>query len=159
MIDGITYPFSNFSGCVWEWILNFTTHSTEHVITDPRWDGSSSMLIKEASVVIECLYRMHGFHGRYIAPGTILELQIRNIQMCVFKIKIQSFSPVMAYLMCLIFILLNEHTSPQCKYKEYDILRSACFRIWLDTYVLTFNPNSCIVVGWRFCRYLYIATR
>ena len=36
--DEITYPFPNFNGCaveVWEWISNFITHFTGHVITYP----------------------------------------------------------------------------------------------------------------------------
>ena len=39
--DVITYPFPNFNGAtveVWEWIINFTTHFTGHVISYPCWD-------------------------------------------------------------------------------------------------------------------------
>ena len=39
--DEITYPFPNFNSCtieVWEWICNFISHFTGHVITYPCWD-------------------------------------------------------------------------------------------------------------------------
>ena len=39
--DGMLYPFPNFSSCtieVWEWISNFISHFTGHVITYPCWD-------------------------------------------------------------------------------------------------------------------------
>ena len=38
MWEDITFPFPNFNGCtveVWEWISNFISHFTEHVITYP----------------------------------------------------------------------------------------------------------------------------
>ena len=40
MRDEITYPFPNFNDCtveVWEWISNFVSHLTVHVVTYPRW--------------------------------------------------------------------------------------------------------------------------
>ena len=39
--DEITYPFPYFNICsdeVWEWIINVTSHFTEHVITYPYWN-------------------------------------------------------------------------------------------------------------------------
>ena len=45
----ISYPFPNFNGCtneVWEWISNFISHFTGHVISYPCWDLSQSMLVK-----------------------------------------------------------------------------------------------------------------
>ena len=49
----ITYPFPNFNGCtieVWEWINNFISHITGHVITYPCWDLSLSLLLKLAQM-------------------------------------------------------------------------------------------------------------
>ena len=48
MWDEITYPFPNLISAivdVWEWIINFVTHSTTNVLTYPCWDWSNSMLI------------------------------------------------------------------------------------------------------------------
>ena len=53
--DEITYPFLNFNGCtveVLEWISDFISHLTEHVITYPCWDWSSTMLVKGAPGLI-----------------------------------------------------------------------------------------------------------
>ena len=47
--DGITYPFPNFKGAtveVWEWISNFITHFTVHVIPYPWWEESLCMVVK-----------------------------------------------------------------------------------------------------------------
>ena len=41
VLDEITYPFLNFNGAsveVWEWINDFISHFTEHVIIFPCWD-------------------------------------------------------------------------------------------------------------------------
>ena len=47
----ITYAFSNFNGAtieVWQWISNFIPHFNEHVIANPCWDKSLTMLMKRA---------------------------------------------------------------------------------------------------------------
>ena len=47
----ITYPFPSFNGAtveVWEWMSNFISHFTGHVITYPCWDLSQTMLVKGA---------------------------------------------------------------------------------------------------------------
>ena len=76
MWDEITYPFLNFNGAtveVLEWISNFIVHFTEHVITYPCWEWSSSMLVKWATGIEDggIWYNCINKHDRVIAGGDL----------------------------------------------------------------------------------------
>ena len=53
---GIIYPFPTSIGCtveVWEWISNFISHFTRHVIIYQYWDETLSVLVKGVPVFFD----------------------------------------------------------------------------------------------------------